>query len=271
MQAHENSFSYHPDVKLFLLVIPFISAFNYYLTYPLIRFNSFLLLTFSIDTIQGYLAWWAVRAIILKLDVKLPYTASLWKRIVIQLLLTSIAGMGIIIFSTEVVSWIARGKPAVISFYTIDIFIIYIWFLVINGIYIGIYFYRLWQQAEATRVLRLPLSDGIPVKSGNLNLLAKFDDMAYCYVEGEYVKLVMISGKSYFLDQSLNKLEEKLPLNAFFRLNRQCILHRQVIAGFRRIENGKLDVQLVKTSEFQFELTISRTKAVAFKRWFLPQ
>ncbi len=60
---------YHPDIRIFLVAIPLISAFNYYLTYPNIHFNGYLLLTFTIDTLQGYLAWWAVRSIILKLDV----------------------------------------------------------------------------------------------------------------------------------------------------------------------------------------------------------
>ncbi|MDQ4140927.1 MAG: hypothetical protein M3142_10425, partial [Bacteroidota bacterium] len=61
---------YYPDVVLFLILIPFISAFNYYLTYTNIRLNWFLLLTFSIDTVQGYLAWLGVRYFVLYLDKK---------------------------------------------------------------------------------------------------------------------------------------------------------------------------------------------------------
>lgn len=263
---HHN---YHPDVRIFLIAIPLISAFNYYLTYPNIQLNGYLLLTFTIDTLQGYLAWWAVRSIILRLDVKLPYTSGLLKRLGIQLLLTSIAGMGIIILLTELVSWIARGKSAHISFYSMDIFIIFIWLLVINGVYTGIYFYRQWQIAEAERKMAIPKAGGIPVKSGNSTLLVPFEEIASCYVEGEYVKLVNTAGKSYFLDISLNNLEEKLPGNQFFRLNRQCMMHRHSIAGFRRLENGKLEVQLVPSISLPVETTISRTKAVAFKGWFL--
>ncbi len=262
---------YHPDVRIFLVAIPLISAFNYYLTYSNIRFNGFLLLTFMIDTLQGYLAWWAVRAIILHLDQRLPYTAGLLKRIGIQAVITVLAGMGIIIALTELVSWIARGRSAHISFYSTDIFIISIWFLVINGVYTGIYFYRQWQIAEATRKMTTPQAAGMHVKTGNTTLMVSFDEIACFYVEGEYVKLVTNAGKSYFLDQSLNKMEEKLPATLFFRLNRQCILHRQAISGFKRIENGKLEVQLQNPGNLPLELTISRTKAVAFKGWFLPE
>jgi DNA-binding LytR/AlgR family response regulator len=271
MQMPTAKSFYHPDIRIFLLAIPLISAFNYYLTYSNIRFNGFLLLTFTIDTLQGYIAWWAVRAIILRLDQRLPYTAGLLKRIGIQVVLTLVAGMGIIIVLTEIVSLVARGKPAHISFYSIDIFIISIWFLVINGIYTGIYFYRQWQMAEAQRKMANPAGGGVQVKTGNTTLLVAYDDIACCYVEGEYVKLVTASGKSYFLSQSLNRLEEQLPSSLFFRLNRQCILHRQAISGFKRIENGKLEVQLLNPGNLPLELTISRIKAVAFKGWFLPE
>jgi len=62
------------DVKFFLIAIAFISAFNYYLTWNNIRFNWFLVITYTLDTVQGWLAWWAVRTIIIWLDKKMPYT-----------------------------------------------------------------------------------------------------------------------------------------------------------------------------------------------------
>jgi DNA-binding LytR/AlgR family response regulator len=270
MKANTAKSIYHPDIRIFLVAIPLISAFNYYLTYTNIQPNGFLLLTFTIDTIQGYLAWWAVRSIIIQLDSTLPYPSGILKRLGIQLLLTSIAGMGIIILLTELVSWIARGKSAHISFYSIDIFIIFIWFLVINGVYAGMYFYRQWQLAERDKKIKLPTGEGIVVKSGNASMLVKWNDIRFLFVEGEYVKLVTTAGKQYYLDQSLNRLEEKLPETDFFRLNRQCILHRHAIHGFTRIDNGKLEVQLQNPTTLPLELTISRTKAVAFKSWFLP-
>ncbi|MBK8657041.1 MAG: hypothetical protein IPN20_24760 [Haliscomenobacter sp.] len=47
---------YHPDIAIFLVLIPFVSAFNYYLTYTNIRWNGFLALTYTVDTVQGYAA-----------------------------------------------------------------------------------------------------------------------------------------------------------------------------------------------------------------------
>lgn len=71
---------YYPDVKFFLILIPFISAFNYYLTYSNIRFNRHLLATFTIDTVQGYLA---VQKLILFFDKKMPYSGRPTRRIII--------------------------------------------------------------------------------------------------------------------------------------------------------------------------------------------
>src|SRR5215468_1199364 len=101
--------SKYNDVKFFLVAIAFISAFNYYLTWSNIKFNWFLILTYSIDTIEGWLAWWAMRSIIIYLDKKIPYGDRPLKRIFIQLLATTIAGLSVIIILTELVSWIVRG------------------------------------------------------------------------------------------------------------------------------------------------------------------
>ena len=115
------------DIKFFLIAIAFIAAFNYYLTYSNIKLNWFLVLTYTIDTIQGWLAWWAVRSIVIWLDKKMPYSDKPLKRILIQLVITTIVGQLIIILSTELVSWIVKGRPALPNFYTFDIFIFTFW------------------------------------------------------------------------------------------------------------------------------------------------
>lgn len=261
---------YYPDVALFLILIPFISAINYYLTYSKIRLNWFLLLTFSIDTVQGYLAWWAVRFFILYLDKKWPYGKKPLPRIIFQLISTTIIGLFIISILTELVSWIARGKPATIDFYTFDLFIIGIWFFVINGIYIGLHYYNEWRKAEEKRQeeSRVKL-EGLVVRHSKQDIKLNFEEIAGFYVNDEYVVVSHNNGKKYYLDQSLDKMEKNLPTSIFFRLNRQFILHRQVITGFKRAENGKLEV-LNKHENFPPEITVSRARASAFKSWFRP-
>ena len=61
------------EIKLFLLLIPLINVFNYYLTYNNISLSWRTLLTFSIDTLEGYAAWAAVHFVILYLDQRMPF------------------------------------------------------------------------------------------------------------------------------------------------------------------------------------------------------
>ena len=257
------------DVKFFLVAIAFISAFNYYLTWSNIKFNWFLAYTYAIDTIQGWLAWWAVRSIIIYLDKKMPYGSKPVKRILVQLLVTSIVGLLVIILLTELVSWVFRGRPALANFYFFDIFIIVIWFFVINGIYIGMHYYIEWRESERQRQEEKKLrTGGFTVKHGNQNLLLPFADILGFYAEEGYTILVTKENKKYFPDRSLDKIETILPDELFFRLNRQYILHRKVVTGFKRTGNGKIDVLVNAPESLPSSIAVSRTKAVSFKNWF---
>jgi hypothetical protein len=262
---------YHPDIWVFLIAIPFISAFNYYLTYSNIQFNSFLLLRFTIDTLQGYVAWLLVRWIIFSLDQKIPYKPDFLRRIVIQMITTMIAGLGFLALSTELLSVLIKGETAPMHFYTKDLVIISIWFFVINGYYVGMFFYRQWEGAETEKQSLKPEMDGFPVRTGNQLLLVKFSEIDLFLVEEDYVQLISSTGKNYLLDLSLDKIEQKLSPIDFFRVNRQYMVSRQIVTGFKRLENGKLLVQVKCDIKSPQELTVSRTKAPAFKSWFLPQ
>lgn len=71
---------------------------------------------------QGYLPWLIVTRLIIWLDLVLPFGSNPAKRTLIQVILTTIAGLNFIILTT-MVSWIAKGRPAITEFYTMDVFI----------------------------------------------------------------------------------------------------------------------------------------------------
>ncbi|GEO09255.1 LytR/AlgR family response regulator transcription factor [Segetibacter aerophilus] len=260
------------DVPLFLLLLPFINALNYYLTYTNISFNWHTALTFTIDTLQGYAAWWTIRSIIIHLDRKLPHQPKPVKRILIQLLVTSMAGLAVIIITTEIINAIAKDTPVPSDFYKYDIFIFLIWFFVINGIYIGLHYYKLWHESETQRNHEKRLrKEGFIIKQGKQHLNIPFSEIASVYLAGEYAMLLTVGSKKHLLDQSLDNVEKQLPVEHFFRLNRQHILHRKMITGFERAENGKLNILVVNTHHPSVPLQVSRTKASAFKAWFNAQ
>jgi len=261
---------YH-DIKFFLVAIIFINAFNYYLTYNNVRFNWYFIFTFCNDTVQGWIAWWAVRSIIIFLDQKMPYADNPLKRILAQLFLTSTAGLLIIIILTELASWIVKGRPAVTSFYLYDIFIILIWFIVINGIYVGLHYYSEWRNSERKRQQEQKIrTGGYAVRQGKENLLVAFDDILSFYAEDGYIILLTWQNRKYFPEKSLDKIEEVLPAELFFRLNRQYIVHRHALSGFRRTGEGKIDVLTKAGDNFPKTIPVSRTRAVIFKNWFQP-
>jgi len=259
------------DIPIFLILIPCINALNYYLTYSNISFTWHTVLTFTIDTLQGYTAWWIIRSIIIWLDKKMPYVPKPLKRILVQVVLTSVAGLAVIIITTEILNWIIKGTPIPTSFYRFDIFIFLIWFFVLNGIYIGLHYYIVLNDLEKLRQEEKKLrQDGFAVKHGKQNLQVPFERIAGIYVEGDYAVLITKDAKKYLLDQSLDKVEKLLPNEFFFRMNRQYIVHRNIISGYERVEHNKINVLLSASNQLPANVLVSRIKAAAFKAWFQP-
>lgn len=264
------------DVKLFLVLIPAINVVNYYLTYSSITFSGFTILTFCLDTLEGYAAWLVTRWLILILDKKIPFENNLPVRIIVQTFGTLLAGMLVIILLTNLVNVIATSSPVPESFYKYDIFIIGIWFFVLNGIYISVHFYKEWQyykrgkneHAVNKEKLNAIFKNGFTVKSGKTDMILLYNEIAGFYMDGEYVTCATVSDKKYLLDQSMEKIENELPTILFFRLNRQFLLHRQIINGFQRAENGKLNVLTTPLKNIFSPIAVSRTKAASFKDWF---
>lgn len=260
----------YDDASFFLPFIAFASAFNYYLTYNNIRLNWFLAVSYTLDTVQGLMAWYAVKRIVIWLDGKMPYGDNPAKRIGIQLALTCFAGLAIIIVLTEICALAIRGRMAPLNFYTFDIFIILIWFLVMNGIYIGMHYYHEWNLSETRRIADKKLkATGFHVKSGKQDLLVPFDNILGFYSDDGFTYLHTSQGKNHICEGSLDKSEQLVPQEFFFRLNRKFLIHRQSITGFKRIEDGKLEVQIKSFGNIPDMIPVSRIRAVQFKKWFV--
>ena len=256
---------YYPDIPLLLILIPFIAAFNYHLTYTNVQWNRFLAITYTLDVVDGYAAVFAVRYLVLYLDRVLPYEQGMVKRVLTQLVLTTLLGLFIIAFLTEVTSLIARGKMVASTFYTDALLIISIWFFVLNGIYLVLYFFK---QSKAYQQRETVQQAGYHVKVGNKELRLAFEDIQGFGAEGDYVFLIDKEGKKYVQNDSLSRIEEQLPPFQFFRLNRQYILNKQLISGFRRLEHGKIQAMVEAQEPFPPDVTISRLKAASFKQWY---
>ncbi|WP_430811036.1 MULTISPECIES: LytR/AlgR family response regulator transcription factor [unclassified Carboxylicivirga] len=91
------------------------------------------------------------------------------------------------------------------------------------------------------------------------------DDIAYFYFDARVTFAVTFQGQQHVLSQSLDKLEEELDPEMFFRTNRQSIVNVEAVDKFETYFSGKLVVKLV--NNLNDKIMISRAKAGAFKEW----
>jgi len=266
---------YKKDVKLFLILIPLINVLTYYLTYSSISFSWHTAITFTFDTLEGYLAWLGLRWMIKLLDTRISFVNHPIKRILTQLLTTTTIGMLVIITLTELINSIFSSKSVPLSFYTKDIFIISIWFFVANGIYVGLYYFDLWQHTEKLYQEKSELlnsksqiqTDALLVKLGKKTQVIQYENIGGFLIESEYAFVCTMNNEKHILDMSLDKIEKTLPAESFFRINRQTLVHRQIIKSYNRIENGKIDIHFKPVLGFISSAQLSRTKSPEFKQW----
>ncbi len=91
------------------------------------------------------------------------------------------------------------------------------------------------------------------------------EEIAYFYFESRVTFAVGFDGTQHILNQPLDKLEEELDPEMFFRTNRQSIVNIEAIDHFEAYFSGKLVVKLV--NKLNDKIMISRGKAVQFKDW----
>ncbi|WP_319499788.1 LytTR family DNA-binding domain-containing protein [uncultured Draconibacterium sp.] len=91
------------------------------------------------------------------------------------------------------------------------------------------------------------------------------EDVAWFYTENRVTTAVTFKGKEHVIDLTIEKLEEQLDPDLFFRTNRSSIVHIDAIRKFENHFGGKLILRLIPP--FDEPITISRLKATEFKEW----
>ena len=103
-------------------------------------------------------------------------------------------------------------------------------------------------------------------KSGKMFFIS-FNEIDSIRREDNYTVIYTQNGKKHLMDESLDALIIKLPEQEFFRVNRQIILPKKAIKGFEKIENRKLCVHYVSSSNTSNQTIVSRYKAKSFQKW----
>ncbi len=91
------------------------------------------------------------------------------------------------------------------------------------------------------------------------------EDVAFFMAEGRYLFAMTKSGKKYFYENTLYKLEEILDNREFFRLNRRYIISFSSIVSFTPYSKNRIKVKLFP--EPGEEIIVSSEKIKEFKQW----
>lgn len=101
--------------------------------------------------------------------------------------------------------------------------------------------------------------------SGEKIISVKVEEIAYFVGHQRYVFLVNFKNEQYLVDFTLEKLEELLNPNDFFRINRQFIVNFNAIKNMYAYLRGRIKLELNPPSKEDTVVSIER--AAAFKQW----
>jgi hypothetical protein len=264
---------YH-DKWIRLIGIPVITAFGYYLTYNNIQFNGWFIYELLSDAFKIYLIWQLVRWCVIALDKRFPWATNFGKRLFIQVPVT--CGLGILGLSILVNLEYAFIRPYRLEhFWNFDLVIAFIFLLLVNAVYISLYFYQSYEQSQAEKkalaeqleIRPGPVQEYVVVRHGKREVVVPYAEILCFYSEAKETYLVTSQHKSYLLETSLDRLEEQLPEPLFLRANRKFIITPDLVDSFAPEAYGKLAVHLKPLPKLPAIIIISRDKAPVFRRW----
>ncbi|MEZ5041317.1 MAG: LytTR family DNA-binding domain-containing protein [Saprospiraceae bacterium] len=103
------------------------------------------------------------------------------------------------------------------------------------------------------------------IKVGQRLRLIDTSDAAYFFTEDKITFVIDWKGQKYPLDQSLEKLEEILHPDQFFRINRQFIVHIKAIDEMIAYSKSRVKIHL--TPSTKAETIVSTERSPYFKKW----
>lgn len=105
----------------------------------------------------------------------------------------------------------------------------------------------------------------IPVKVGDRVIFIRLDEVSYFKADEKYVSITTKHAKSYILDSSLKKLEDKLPPH-FIRVHKSYIVNKNLLKEIRKHFNNRFI--LVLDDYTQSKITSGRSYYQEIKELF---
>ncbi len=109
--------------------------------------------------------------------------------------------------------------------------------------------------------------DRFSVTFGSHLKMVNTTDIAYFFVVDKNVFLRTFDGGTYSLDYSIEKLEQMLDPEKFFRINRKYLIHISSIANMVSYSRGRVKIELRPKTEDEFGPIVSIDRSGEFKSW----
>ncbi|PWD97845.1 LytR/AlgR family response regulator transcription factor [Marinilabilia rubra] len=93
------------------------------------------------------------------------------------------------------------------------------------------------------------------------------EEIAYFYAQEKGVYLKLFKGNSYPVEFSLDKLENILDPEHFFRVNRKFLVNMKAIQNMTAYSRGRIKVELNPPMHDGFEVIVSIDRVYGFRRW----
>lgn len=103
------------------------------------------------------------------------------------------------------------------------------------------------------------------IKMGETLISIETSDIAFFQTKNGVVYINTVHGKKYMTDFTLDEVMQQLDPHAFFRVNRQFIIHIRAIEKVHKYHKGKLLITPQLPVEDQ--MVVSSERATIFKQW----
>ncbi|MDA3928308.1 MAG: LytTR family transcriptional regulator DNA-binding domain-containing protein [Prolixibacteraceae bacterium] len=136
---------------------------------------------------------------------------------------------------------------------------------------------RLVQNSEGVENKEKPVAQtlqnkkGLILSIGNKKEIVHHDEIMCIYSQEKITYLINSNEKQMVVDESLEKLEERLGNHYFFRANRQYIITSTLVKDYKSKGDGKIELTLKPLSNIPNSISVSRLKAHAFRKWMEKQ
>lgn len=107
----------------------------------------------------------------------------------------------------------------------------------------------------------------ISAKKGETIRSISLEQVAYFYADAGVVFLVTYSNERYWVEYTLNDLEQLINPKLFFRVNRQFIVQINAVKEVKPYFKGRLSINIEPKPKDMSDIIISQKKAGSFKDW----